>query len=66
MHKHQVHRLGKRPGLRAREPDIEEVRALILRKVNAVKRADKARLEHDRAAWKARRYCSGGPSSGGT
>jgi hypothetical protein len=55
MHKHQVHRLGKRPGLRAREPDIEEVRALILRKVDALRRADKARLERDRKAWAARR-----------
>ena len=55
MHKHRVHGLGKRPGLRAREPDIEEVRAAILRKVDAMRRADKARLERDRAEWAKRR-----------
>jgi hypothetical protein len=38
MHKHQVHGLGKRPGLRAREPDIEDIRADILRKVAALER----------------------------
>ncbi len=38
MHKHQVHRLGRRPGLRAREPDIEDVRAEILRKAAALER----------------------------
>jgi hypothetical protein len=66
MHKHRLHGLGKRPGLRAREPDIEVVRAEILRKVDAMERADRARLEHDREAWKARRYCPGAePSSGG-
>lgn len=39
MHKHQVRGLGKRPGLRAREPDIEEVRAEILRKIEVLERA---------------------------
>lgn len=38
MHKHQVHRIGKRPGLRAREPDIEDVRAELMRKAAALKR----------------------------
>lgn len=51
MHKYQVHRLGKRPGLRGRWPDIEEVRAEILRKVEAMKGADKGRLERDRKEW---------------
>ena len=55
MHKHRVHGIGKRPGLRAREPDIEDVRAEILRKVAAMERADKARLERDRAEWARRR-----------
>lgn len=55
MHKHQVHRLGKRPGLRARWPDIEEVRAHILRKVEAMERSDKTRLERDRKEWARRR-----------
>jgi hypothetical protein len=55
MHKHRVHAIGKRPGLRAREPDIEDVRAEILRKVAAMERADKARLERDREAWARRR-----------
>ena len=55
MHKHQVHRIGKRPGLRAREPDIEEVRAEILRRVAAMERADKRRLAADEAEWARRR-----------
>jgi hypothetical protein len=63
MHKHQVHGLGKRPGLRAREPDIEVVRAEILRKVAAMERADKQRLERDRAEW-ARRRCGTARTAG--
>lgn len=55
MHKRTVHRIGKRPGFRARDPDIEEVRAEILRKVEAMKGADKKRLERDRKAWARRR-----------
>jgi hypothetical protein len=55
MHKHQVHRLGRRPGLRAREPDIEVVRAEILRKVAAMERADRGRLARDRKEWARRR-----------
>lgn len=47
MHKHQVHRLGRRPGRRAREPDIEEVRAELMRKAAA--------LERRRALQQARR-----------
>jgi hypothetical protein len=43
MHKHQVHGLGKRPGLRAREPDIEDVRAELLRKAAALERRRRAR-----------------------
>jgi len=38
MHKHQVHRIGKRPGLRAREADIEDIRADLLRKIEVMKR----------------------------
>ena len=33
MQKHATRGIGKRPGLRAREPDIEDIRAEILRKV---------------------------------
>ena len=55
MHKHQVHRMGGRPGLRAREPDIEVVRADILRKVEAMKRHDPERLARDRKEWARRR-----------
>lgn len=55
MHKHQVHRIGKRPGLRAREPDIEDIRADILRKVEVLKRHDPQRLEQDRKEWARRR-----------
>ena len=58
MHKHQVHRIGGRPGLRAREPDIEEVRADILRKVAAIKRADARRLARDQEEWARRREVS--------
>ena len=55
MHKHQVHGLGGRPGLRAREPGIEEVRASILRKVEAIERHDARRLVRDRKEWARRR-----------
>jgi hypothetical protein len=55
MHKHRVHGIGKRPGLRTRPADIEDVRAEILRKVAAIKRVDKARLERDREQWARRR-----------
>ena len=50
MHKHGVMKLGKRPGLRAREPDIEEVRADILRKVEALNRRDALRQARGGAA----------------
>jgi hypothetical protein len=43
MHKHRVHGLGKRPGLRARAPDIEDVRAEFLRKAAALERRRRAR-----------------------
>lgn len=55
MHKHQVHRLGGRPGLRARWPDIEEVRVSILRKINAMERHDPQRLKRDLKEWARRR-----------
>jgi hypothetical protein len=55
MHKHQVHGLGKRPGLLARWPDIEDVRAEILRKVAAMERHDPRQLERDREEWALRR-----------
>ncbi|HEY6814038.1 MAG TPA: hypothetical protein VI168_00730 [Croceibacterium sp.] len=55
MHKHQVRGIGKRPGLRARWPDIEEVRASILRKVEAIERHDPERLARDRKEWAQRR-----------
>jgi len=55
MHKHQVHRIGGRPGLRAREPDLEEVRAFIERKLQAMQRHDPARLAQDRKEWTRRR-----------
>ena len=54
MHKYRVHRIGKRPGLRAREPDIEDSRAEILRKVEAIERHDPRRLERDRKEWARR------------
>jgi hypothetical protein len=55
MHKHQVHRIGGRPGLRAREPDIEDVRAHILRVAEVVNRHDPAQLARDRKEWERRR-----------
>ena len=45
MHKHQVLALGKRPGLRAREPDIEEVRESVLRRLAALERAREIKRE---------------------
>jgi len=60
MHKHQVRGIGKRPGRVARPPDIEEVRASILRKIEAIERADRARLERDREEW-ARRGIAANP-----
>ena len=41
MHKHAVRGLGKRPGLPAREPGIEEVRAEIVRRIAVLKRQDR-------------------------
>lgn len=55
MHKHQVHRIGGRPGLRARVPDIEEVRAHILRKVETIEKHDAQQLERDKREWARRR-----------
>lgn len=55
MHKHQVHRIRGRPGLRARVPDFAEVRASILRKIEAVERHDPVQIERDRKAWARRR-----------
>lgn len=55
MHKHQVHRIGGRPGLRAREPDIEVVRAMIQRKADAINRHDPEQLARDRKEWARRR-----------
>jgi len=51
MHK----RLGKRPGLRAREPEIEDGRADLLRAADALGRVDRRRLARDQAGWVARR-----------
>jgi hypothetical protein len=55
MHQHQVHGIGRRPGLRARLPDIEEVRTELLRKVEAMERHDRQRLVRDREEWARRR-----------
>lgn len=60
MHKHEVRQIGRRPGRRARLPDIEEVRLVILRRVEAIKRHDKRRLARERQEW-ARRRPSAGP-----
>ena len=55
MHKHQVHGLGKRPGRLARLPDIEDVRADILRRIEVIQRHDRRRLARDRKEWAGRR-----------
>jgi hypothetical protein len=55
MHKHAVLGIGKPQASRAREPDIEDIRAEILRKVEALKRHDSRRLEKDRKEWARRR-----------
>lgn len=47
MHKHQVRGLGKRPGLWARETDIEEVRAEVLHKLAVLQRAGAGRGGRD-------------------
>ena len=39
MHKHAARGLGKRPGLPPREPDIEEIRAEVLRRIAVMERA---------------------------
>ena len=59
MHKHEVLRLGRRRSTRPREPDIEEVRAELLRRVEAIKAADHARLARDRVEWASRRPGAG-------
>lgn len=50
-------RSGRRRSRRwwAREPDIEEVRASIMRKVEAMERHDPERLKRDQAEWARRR-----------
>lgn len=55
MHKHEVRGVGGRPGQRARWPDIDEVRASILRKMDVLDRRDERRLAKDRAEWARRR-----------
>ncbi|MBT2188146.1 hypothetical protein [Sphingobium nicotianae] len=50
MHKHQVRAMGKRPGLPPHRPGLDEVRASILRKIEAIERHEKrqemARIAH--------------------
>jgi hypothetical protein len=55
MHKNQLHGFVKRPGRRERIPDIEDVRASILRKIEAIERYDARRMESDQAEWARRR-----------
>ena len=55
MHRQEVRGIGKPHRPRAREPDIEEVRAEILRKVEALRGADRRQLARDRAEWARRR-----------
>jgi hypothetical protein len=58
MHKYQVRQLGKRPGLRARPPTLEEVAPSIIRKVEAIKRArglSEAEMEEAKRDWALRR-----------
>jgi hypothetical protein len=57
MHKHQVHRIGRRPGGYGRPPDMDDVRASILRKIEAIERYDARRLANDRKEWARRREC---------
>lgn len=64
MHQHKVHGLGKRPGLRAREPDIDDVRAEILRKIAAIER--RAALETEGSRRQAGRRGGGGVVSRGS
>ena len=58
MHKHRLHGLGKRPGGLPKPPDIEKVRASILRKIEAVERGDALPREvrtRDAREWARRR-----------
>jgi hypothetical protein len=58
MHKYQVHRIGERPGLRARPADIEDVRAFLLRQCEVLDRAktlDDGTKARDRKEWARRR-----------
>jgi len=58
MHQYHVHRIGGRPGLRAREPDIEDVRAFLLRQCEVLDRAktlDDDTKARDRKEWARRR-----------
>lgn len=55
LHKRTVHGIGKPPSLPARWPDIEDIRAEILRKVEVIERHDPRRLAKDRAEWARRR-----------
>jgi hypothetical protein len=62
MHKHEVRGVGKRPGLQCGPPDLDAVRASILRKIDAIEaaRAAKAALgpavvARDRRDWARQR-----------
>ena len=59
MHRPTVRGIGKPPLARARQPDIEEVRATIMRRLEAIKRHDARRLEKDRKEWARRRPSTG-------
>lgn len=61
MHKHAVRGVRKRPGREGGRPDIEKVRASILRKIAAIEAADAAKaalgpaaVARDRRAWAKR------------
>ena len=60
LYKHRVHKLGK-PMRRAAEPDIEQVHAELLRRIEAMERGkaiDGAKMAEARRDWAARRRLS--------
>jgi hypothetical protein len=61
MHKHQVRGVGKRPGHMQQAPDMDKIRASILRKIEAIERhelaqrtLDPAMQAQDRREWERR------------
>lgn len=58
LHGHRIHKIGKPPGLRAKDPPIEDVRREVLRRIEAVERGSrvpKANMDAAERDWASRR-----------